>query len=206
MSFGTHRIWKKKLVDMINIQNREKILDIGCGTGDISIEVLNRKKNTNMFLGDLNLSMIEEGKRKNIFKKNKVNWININAEELPFNNNFFDKYIISFCLRNVTNIQKTLEESFRVLKDGGEFFCMEFSKVNQNSLNNIYNIYKNNLIPLMGKLVTKKMGAYNYLAESIDTFPNQDLLQKSLTKIGYFNVTYYNLFGGIVSIHKGWKI
>ena len=150
--------------------------------------------------------MIEEGKRKNIFKKNKVNWINTNAEELPFNNNFFDKYIISFCLRNVTNIQKTLEESFRVLKDGGEFFCMEFSKVNQNSLNNIYNVYKNNLIPLLGKIITKKTDAYNYLAESIDTFPNQDVLQKSLTKIGYVNVTYYNLFGGIVSIHRGWKI
>ena len=119
---------------------------------------------------------------------------------------YFDKYIISFCLRNVTDINKTLKESLRVLKEGGEFFCLEFSTVDLPVLNSIYSTYKNNFIPLLGQYITSQKNAYKYLSESINNFPNQEILSGKLAKTGYKEISYNNLFGGIVSIHKGWKI
>ena len=130
----------------------------------------------------------------------------MNAEELPFNDNYFDKYIISFCIRNITDIKKALKESFRVLKEGGEFFCLEFSKVDLPILNTFYKSYKNRIIPLLGKYVTTQNNAYKYLAESIDNFPDQKLFMEELNRSGYSQVSYDNLFGGIVSIHRGWKM
>ena len=205
MSFGTHRLWKKRLVELINIQNNQKILDIGSGTGDVGIKIAKQKKSVEIFLGDLNLSMLQIGKKKNNNEKN-VYWINMNAENLPFKNNYFDKCIMSFCLRNITDMDKALNESIRVLKSGGEFFCLEFSKINMPIIKYIYEKYKNKIIPLLGKYINNKEEAYKYLAESIGTFPNQDILCKKLIDIGYVNVSYYNLFNGIVAIHKAWKI
>jgi len=206
MSLGSHRLWKKELIELMNIQKGHKILDVGCGTGDIGIKILDAKKSNDIFLGDLNLSMIELGKKKQNLKKNNIKWINMNAEQLPFINNFFDKYVISFCLRNVTDIEKTLNESFRVLREGGEFFCMEFSKIKYPLLKKIYDSYKDKIIPHLGNIVANKFDAYNYLSESIDIFPEQEKLLKELKKIGFVNVSYHNLFGGIVSVHRGWKI
>ena len=205
MSFGTHRLWKKRLVELINIQNNQKILDIGSGTGDVGIKIAKQKKSAEVFLGDLNLSMLQIGKKKNNNEKN-VYWINMNAENLPFKNNYFDKCIMSFCLRNITDIDKALHESIRVLKSGGEFFCLEFSKINMPIIKYIYEKYKNKIIPLLGKYINNKEEAYKYLAESISTFPNQDILYNKLIDIGYVNVSYYNIFSGIVAIHKAWKV
>jgi len=206
MSFGAHRLWKKTLVEMINIQDNQTIIDVGAGTGDIGLKILSINKTVKVFLGDLNLSMIESGMKNNYLNNKNVKWINMNAEALPFNNNSFDKYIISFCLRNVTDIKKTLKESFRVLKEGSEFFCLEFSTVDLPILNIFYKSYKNSFIPFLGKYVTSQKNAYKYLSESIDNFPSQEILSEKLRKTGYKEVNYKNLFGGIVSIHKGWKI
>ena len=191
---------------MINIQDNQTIIDVGAGTGDIGLKISSKNNNAKVFLGDLNLSMIKSGMKNSYLNNKNVKWINMNSEELPFSNNIFDKYIISFCLRNVTDINKTLKESLRVLKEGGEFFCLEFSTVDLPVLNTFYNSYKNIIIPFLGKYVTSQKNAYKYLSESIDHFPNQEILSGKLVKTGYKEVSYNNLFGGIVSIHKGWKI
>ena len=206
MSFGTHRLWKRRLIEMINIQDNQTIIDVGAGTGDIGLKISSMNQKANIFLGDLNLSMIELGMKNKYLKNKNVKWINMNSEAMPFNNNSFDKYIISFCLRNVTDINKTLKESFRVLKEGGEFFCLEFSTVDSQVLNTIYNTYKKTFIPFLGQYITSQKNAYKYLSESIDHFPNQEILSGKLVKTGYKEVSYNNLFGGIASIHKGWKI
>ena len=206
MSLGTHRLWKKRLIEMINIQDNQTIIDVGAGTGDIGLKISSKNNNVKVFLGDLNLSMIKSGMKNSYLNNKNVKWINMNSEELPFSNNIFDKYIISFCLRNVTDINKTLKESLRVLKEGGEFFCLEFSTVDLPILNTFYNSYKNIIIPFLGEYVISQKNAYKYLSESIDHFPNQEILSGKLVKTGYKEVSYNNLFGGIVSIHKGWKI
>ena len=205
MSFGLHRLWKNRLVDLINLQKNQTIIDVGAGTGDIGLKILEKNKNTEIYLGDLNFNMLNYGKTKKLDCSN-IKLINLNAECLPFENNFFDKYLMSFCLRNVTSIKKTLGESFRVLKEGGEFYCLEFSEIESPFFKNFYNSYKNKFIPLIGNFITKKEYAYRYLVESIDKFPNQKNLQKNLFDIGYKKVKYYNLLNGIVSIHKCWKI
>ena len=205
MSFGLHRLWKKTLVDLINIQNKQKILDVGSGTGDIGLSIRKRNKLVKIFFSDLNLSMLKKGKKK-LYNKNNNYSINLNAENLPFKNDYFDKYIISFCLRNVTNIKKALRESFRVLKPGGEFYCLEFGTVNLPLFNYLYNKYKDGFIPFLGKHVANKEYAYKYLAESINKFPNQKIIEKELRNIGYYQVSIINLFFGIVVIYKGWKL
>ena len=127
-------------------------------------------------------------------------------QNLPFNENTFDHYIISFCLRNVTHIESVLFEALRVLKPGGGFYCLEFSKPQSQFINVIYNKYKSKIIPLMGKHIAKNEKAYKYLEESINNFPNQNTLLLKLKKIGFENTSVINLFNGIVSIHKGFKL
>ena len=204
MSFGTHRIWKKKFVDLVNPTKNEVIVDIGSGSGDIVKEMLKRKKNIRIDVVDLNKEMLNMGK-KNIINKN-VNFHLANAEELNFQNNFYDKYLISFCLRNITNIEKALCEAFRVLKPGGIFFCLEFSSPETLLISNIYKKYKSNFLPFAGKIISNNKAAYNYLSQSIDLFPNQEQLKNKLTEVGFINVSYTNLFNGIVCIHTGYKI
>ena len=204
MSFGTHRLWKSELTDLLNIQKRDKIIDVGSGTGDL-ISLISKKKLMNeLYSVDLNLEMLNFSKKK--FKDQNIKFIRANAENLPFRDNFFDKYIISFCLRNVTNINKTLLESFRILKPGGIFYCLEFSKPETNIMNKIYNNYKKNIIPWMGEKIAKNKKAYKYLEESITLFPDQNELLNHLKKIGFFETKYINIFNGIVAIHTGYKI
>ena len=205
MSFGTHRLWKKNLIEIMNIQNSDKIIDVGSGTGDL-VKVIQRKNpNVSITSIDLNFEMLKYG--KNNFANNKnINWINCNAEELPFKDNLFDKYIISFCLRNITYIDKALSEAMRILKPGGTFFCLEFSTPQSPLVNKIYKFYKKNIIPLIGEKIADNKRAYRYLEQSISQFPQQDVLLTNLKKIGYINASYTNLFDGIVCIHKATKI
>ena len=204
MSFGTHRLWKKRYVDLINPIDNEKIIDVGSGSGDIVKELLKRNNNIWIDVVDLNSKMIEIGKKK--IKNKKINFHINNAENLKFKNNIFDKYLISFCLRNITNLEESLSEAFRILKPGGKFFCLEFSKPESFFISKIYNKYKSNFIPFVGELISKNKSAYNYLSESIDLFPNQNELKYKLINAGFANVYYINLFNGIVSIHIGFKI
>ena len=205
MSFGTHRLWKKNLIEIMNIQNSDKIIDVGSGTGDL-VKIIQRKTpSVSITSIDLNFEMLKYG--KNNFADNKnINWINCNAEELPFKDDLFDKYIMSFCLRNITYIDKALSEAMRILKPGGTFFCLEFSTPQSPLVNRIYKFYKKNIIPLIGEKIADNKRAYRYLEQSISQFPQQDVLLTNLKKIGYINASYTNLFDGIVCIHKATKI
>ena len=207
MSFGTHRLWKKRLIEIMNISSNDRIIDVGSGTGDISKIIFKQNKNVSIYSVDLNLKMLNEAKKQfNDQQKKKIKFINANAENLPFENNFFDKYVISFCLRNITYIEKALHESFRVLKPGGIFYCLEFSKPTSSLIDFIYSKYKNKIVPLMGEKIANNRNAYKYLEESISHFPNQNILLNKINNVGFEKTSYINLFDGIVSIHIGFKI
>jgi len=207
MSFGSHRLWKKRLIEIMNIQKNEKVIDVGSGTGDLAKLILKENFYTKIYSIDLNMDMLLAGK-KSLDQKQKKNifFINANAEKLPFNDNYFDKYVISFCLRNITHFEKALSEAFRVLKPGGAFYCLEFSLPTTSVINKIYNKYKEKIIPIMGEKIANNKDAYKYLQESISEFPQQDVLLNLINKIGFEKTNYINLFDGIVCIHKGYKI
>ena len=207
MSFGTHRLWKKRLIEIMNINSNDKIIDVGSGTGDLTKIILKENKNALIYSVDLNLEMLNEAKKRfNEQQKKNIKFINANAENLPFENNFFDKYVISFCLRNITYIEKALHESFRILKPGGIFYCLEFSAPTSSVINKIYSKYKNKIVPFMGEKVANNKNAYKYLEESISQFPNQKILLDKINNAGFERTSYINLFDGIVSIHIGFKI
>ena len=203
MSFGAHRLWKKTFIDMVNPSSGDKIIDVGSGSGDLVLEILKRGLNLKIDMVDLNKAMLLEGKKR--IKNNNVKFFRQNAESLNFLDNTYDKYLISFCLRNVTDIDQSLKEAFRILKPGGQYYCLEFSRPNSFVLANIYSYYKSNVIPTFGKIFSNNRDAYNYLNESIDLFPNQDDLKKKIKTAGFKSVKYTNLFDGIVSIHTGYK-
>ena len=159
-----------------------------------------------IFVGRYQKSKILGFLGKKNLKNNHINFYLANAEELKFKNNIYDKYLISFCLRNITNIEKSLNEAFRVLKPGGKFFCLEFSRPESSFISIIYDKYKSIFLPLSGGIFTSNKEAYKYLSESIDLFPDQKDLKKKLMHVGFTNVSYFNLFNGIVSIHTGYKV
>ncbi|MBL6674755.1 MAG: ubiquinone/menaquinone biosynthesis methyltransferase [Alphaproteobacteria bacterium] len=203
MSFGAHRLWKKSFIDIVNPSAGDKIIDVGSGSGDLVLEILKRDLNLKIDMIDLNKKMLLEGKKR--IKNNNVKFFQQNAEKLNFLNNIYDKYLISFCLRNVTDIDQSFKEAFRILKPGGQYYCLEFSRPNSFVLANIYSYYKSNIIPTFGKIFSNNRDAYNYLNQSIDLFPNQDDLKKRIETAGFKSVKYTNLFDGIVSIHTGYK-
>ena len=204
MSLGVHRLWKKNLLSMMNPSNNQKLIDVACGTGDIAKLFLKYvNKPSNITCVDPNKHMIKKGKEKlNKFKN--LNWIIAPAEKLPVADNSFDFYTISFGLRNTKNINIALAEAYRVLKPGGRYFCLEFSKIQNESLNFVYKNYAK-LIPSIGQLIVGEKEPYEYLIQSINNFINQDELIELMKKNGFEKCTYRNLTGGIVSIHSGWK-
>ena len=205
ISLGIHRLWKKSLLNMMNPSQNQNLIDVACGTGDIAKLFLNYvNKRSQITCVDPNKHMINKGKEKlNNFKNLK--WIISTAEKLPLNDNKFDFYTISFGLRNTKNLNKTLAEAYRVLKPGGRYLCLEFSKIQNSDLEFIYKNYSK-LIPSIGKFVVGKEKPYKYLIKSIENFINQDELINLMKKNGFKKCTYRNLSGGIVSIHSGWKI
>ncbi len=186
MSFGAHRLWKKSFIDIVNPSAGDKIIDVGSGSGDLVLEILKRDLNLKIDMIDLNKEMLLEGKKR--IKNNNVKFFQQNAEKLNFLNNIYDKYLISFCLRNVTDIDQSFKEAFRILKPGGQYYCLEFSRPNSFVLANIYSYYKSNIIPTFGKIFSNNRDAYNYLNESIDLFPNQDDLKKRIETAGFKSV------------------
>ena len=203
MSFGAHRLWKKWFIDIVNPSSGEKIIDVGSGSGDLVLEILKRDLNLKIDMVDLNKAMLLEGKKR--IKNDNVKFFQQNAENLNFLDNIYDKYLISFCLRNVTDIDRSFKEAFRILKPGGQYYCLEFSRPNSFILEEIYSYYKSNIIPTFGKIFSNNRDAYNYLNESIDLFPQQDELKKKIESAGFKYVKYTNLFDGIVSIHTAYK-
>ena len=205
MSLGIHRLWKKSLIDCRNPQPGNLIIDVASGTGDLA-KIISEKNNNknNLCCVEPNKGMFEAGKRKLELFTN-IKWYLNSAEKLPFKENTFDFYSISYGIRNVTDINQCLSEARRVLKPGGRFFCLEFSTVQNEILNLLYKKYSK-LIPLIGKIVVGSEEPYDYLVNSIDKFYNQNELVDLLKKNSFSNVEFRNLSNGIYAIHSGWKI
>lgn len=211
MSFGAHRFWKDDFVS--NIPNlNSRILDMAGGTGDIAFKIKERAaaqgKNPDIVVCDINKDMLEICKTRAIDKNYLDNFETLvaDAEDLPFEDNSFDYYTISFGIRNMLCIERTLEEAYRVLKPGGKFLCLEFSRVQNDIMRPLYDFYSFNLIPNIGKTVTDNKDAYQYLAESISLFPDQEDFKTMIQEVGFENVQYKNLTFGVAAIHYGYKI
>jgi len=205
LSLGVHRSWKKNLIYWMKPSVNDKIIDVASGTGDLA--KLCSVKNNNMneiSCVEPNHEMLLAGKEK-LKKYKNISWFKAYAENLPFDENKFDLYIISFGLRNVSNLEKALREAHRVLKVGGRFYCLEFSKVENEILKSIYKQYSK-IIPKIGKLIVGSEKPYKYLTESIKRFHDQKHLQELMKRNGFSNVKYRNLSNGVAAIHMGWKI
>jgi demethylmenaquinone methyltransferase/2-methoxy-6-polyprenyl-1,4-benzoquinol methylase len=208
MSLGIHHLWKKEFVSMVKDPS-SKIIDVAGGTGDISFRLHQKAKalniSTDITICDINQHMLEVAEQKaidaNILSGLKFQCAD--AENMPFEDNIFDYYLISFGIRNVTNIDKALSEAHRILKPGGKFLCLEFSQVNNIILQKIYDLYSMNVIPKIGKFVANDEDSYRYLVESIRRFPNQQKFKQMISDAGFGNAHYKNLSCGIVAIHQG---
>ena len=205
MSFGIHRSWKRKLITTMNPSENQNLIDVGCGTGDIGkIYSDFTNHNSNILSTDPNEKMVEKGK-SNLKNYKNIEWKICAGEKLDTMSNSFDFYTISFGLRNTKDVRKTISEAHRVLKRGGRFLCLEFSKIDNYDLNFLYKQYSK-IIPLIGKYIVGDRDPYEYLIKSIDQFLNQDELLNIMKECNFENCTYTNLSGGIVAIHSGWKI
>jgi len=207
MSLGTHRLWKNYTIASSNVSKGDKVLDIAGGTGDLAIKF--RKKVGDLgkvILSDINGSMLEEG-RKNLINHGviDVDFIQANAESLPFEDNTFDCVSIAFGLRNITHKNIALKQMHRVLKKGGSLLVLEFSKVENEMLEKIYDAYSFNLIPKLGQFFANDEDSYQYLAESIRKHPDQETLKNMALDAGFSFCEYHNLTGGIVALHKAIK-
>jgi demethylmenaquinone methyltransferase/2-methoxy-6-polyprenyl-1,4-benzoquinol methylase len=205
MSLGIHRVWKDKFIDWMNPSNNSSLIDVASGTGDIAKLFSLRNKNLSMITCvEPNEDMFKKGK-ENLANFKNIKWIKSCAETLPSEDNMYDFYSISYGIRNVSDINKTLKEAYRVLKPGGRFMCLEFSKIDNELINFIYRNYSR-AIPALGKYIVGSSKPYEYLIDSIDAFYNQDQLLEIITKNGFTNAEYRNLSNGISAIHSGWKI
>lgn len=208
MSLGIHRLWKNSFIDWLAPKNGQKLLDVAGGTGDIAFRFLKSAgRGAHATVLDLTEPMLVEG-RKRAEAENyarQIDWIVGDAMALPFEDNHFDRYTISFGLRNVTRIEDALVEAYRVLDYGGRIMILEFSQLPDENLQWLYDRYSFNLIPLMGEIIAKDRDSYQYLVESIRKFPPQERLAQMMREAGFDNVTYRNQSFGIVAIHSGWK-
>lgn len=208
MSLGLHRVWKKDFVQRIPKKPGMKLLDVAGGTGDIALRFAkeNQSLKPHVTVYDLTQEMLDQG-RANAIDQNLyegIDWQQGMAEELPFEENTFDAYTISFGFRNVTDKSKVLAEALRVLKPGAPFLCLEFSQI-QGPLSPLYKAYAMQIIPLMGKVISQDKEAYRYLSESIERFPEADLVEQMIHKAGFEHVLYETFVQGLVAIHQGWK-
>ena len=208
MSLGIHRVWKESMLDWLAPRRGQSLIDVAGGTGDIALNFIKRAKSrANATILDLTESMMIEGKKKNIDlpEKSKVNWVCGDAMRMPFSNSTFDVYTISFGIRNVTDISKTLSEAYRVLKPGGRLMILEFSSVNNDLISWIYDKYSFNIIPKLGEFVSNDRESYQYLVESIRKFPNQEKFSEMIINEGFRKVKYRDLTFGIAALHSAWK-
>lgn len=208
MSFGIHRFWKKITIEYSSVRKGQKVLDLAGGTGDLTAKFSKLIGDEGLVvLADINESMLKVGRDKlrdkGLFKN--IEYVQANAEELPFTDNYFDCITISFGLRNVTDKEKALRSMWRVLKPGGRLLILEFSKPQYQILNKAYDLYSFSVLPLMGKIVANDANSYRYLAESIRMHPDQKTLKKMMEDAGFVDVKYHNMTGGIVALHTGFK-
>ena len=207
MSLGVHRLWKNYTIASSNVSNGDQVLDIAGGTGDLTIKYRKKVGPTGkVILSDINNSMLYEG-RKNLLNHGviDVDFVQANAESLPFKDNTFDCVSIAFGLRNVTDKDAALKQMCRVLKKGGTLLILEFSRVENQMLEKAYDFYSFNLIPKFGDFFANDEDSYQYLAESIRKHPNQETLKTMVLDAGFEFCEYHNLTGGIVALHKAIK-
>ena len=209
MTFVHQRTLKQIMINNFVPRKNFHLLDMACGTGDISFSFFERNKkilhNSKLTLCDINIDMLRMARRRK-FDDNIFDWICANAENIPIETDLVDAYTISFGLRNVTNVDAALQEAYRVIKPGGKFLCLEFGKVDSELLGKLYSIYSKKFIPTLGKLVTGNRGAYEYLINSINELPHQTTLFKKIKKCGFKKGNFINLFSGIVVLYYAWKI
>ncbi|MCA8869483.1 MAG: bifunctional demethylmenaquinone methyltransferase/2-methoxy-6-polyprenyl-1,4-benzoquinol methylase UbiE [Rhodobacteraceae bacterium] len=208
MSLGIHRLWKDAMMDWLAPQNGQHLLDVAGGTGDISFRFLKRAPKAHATVFDMTQSMLDEGRLRPeaVAQADRLEWICGDAMALPFADNSFDVYTISFGIRNVTRIPDAIAEAYRVLKPGGRFMVLEFSQIPNPALQWVYDRYSFNIIPPMGKIIANDRDSYQYLVESIRKFPDQENFAAMIRTAGFQNVKYRNLTMGIAALHSGWKI
>ena len=208
MSFGVHRLWKRFVIDLAGVRSGEKVLDVAGGTGDLSKEFAKAVGPKGLaILSDINAAMLGEG-RTRLADQGVVSApaVQLNAEQIPFAEGTFDCITIGFGLRNVTDKDKALASMTKSLKIGGRLLVLEFSKPLLEPLAKVYDTYSFKLLPLMGKLVANDADSYRYLAESIRMHPDQDTLKGMMERAGLGRVQVYNLTGGIVAVHRGFRL
>jgi demethylmenaquinone methyltransferase/2-methoxy-6-polyprenyl-1,4-benzoquinol methylase len=208
MSGGVHRLWKAELIDRLAPRPGLRLLDVAGGTGDIAQRVLDRARDAVVTVCDINESMLRRGRDRAIDggRLAGIDWICGDAEALPIADASVDAYTIAFGLRNVTHIDAALQEARRVLRPGGRFLCLEFSRVDGPLLNRIYDLYSFTVLPLLGQVVAGDREAYQYLVESIRRFPPQAELAGMMEAAGLEQVSYRNLTGGVAALHSGWRL
>lgn len=207
MSMGVHRLWKDTLINQLNPRPDMTLLDVGGGTGDIAFRFL-KAGGAHVSVCDINKEMLAVGRDRAIDKGvlTGIDWVCGNAESLPVPDNSMDAFTIAFCIRNVTHIDAALREAKRVLKPGGRFLCLEFSKVGLPLLEQLYDVYSFKILPVIGQVVASDRDSYQYLAESIRKFPDQDTFAAMIEEAGLGQVSYQNLTGGVAAIHSAWRL
>jgi demethylmenaquinone methyltransferase/2-methoxy-6-polyprenyl-1,4-benzoquinol methylase len=209
MSGGVHRLWKEALLDWLGPRPGIELLDVAGGTGDIALRLLDRLDGeAQVTLADINEAMLRTGRDRALDRGwlKEIVWTTADAERLPFPDRSFDAYTIAFGIRNVTHLDRVLAEAYRVLRPGGRFLCLEFSRVAIPALERVYDAYSFTVLPTLGRFVARDADSYRYLAESIRRFPDQETFASLIKAAGFGQVRYRNLSGGIAAIHSGWRL
>jgi demethylmenaquinone methyltransferase/2-methoxy-6-polyprenyl-1,4-benzoquinol methylase len=209
MSFGIHRIWKRFAVELAGIRRGQRILDLASGTGDLAARFAGLVGPDGLVvMTDINAAMLNQGRIRMADNGlvGNLAYTQVNAEHIPFPDNSFDCITIAFGLRNVTDKQQALNEMFRVLKPGGRVLVLEFSHPQGKPLKTVYDLYSFKLLPKIGKMVANDEESYRYLAESIRMHPDQETLKEMMEQAGLERCDYHNLTGGIVAVHRGFKL
>ena len=208
MSVGIHRVWKNAMMDWLAPRDGPQLLDVAGGTGDIAFRFLKRAPRARVTVCDMTESMLVEGRKRAEAETlaDRLGWVTGDAMALPFKDNSFDRYTISFGIRNVTRIPDALAEAYRVLRPGGRLMVLEFSQLPVPAMQWAYDRYSFNVIPVMGQLIANDRDSYQYLVESIRKFPDQDTFAAMIRDAGFDRVQYRNLSLGIAALHSGWKL
>jgi demethylmenaquinone methyltransferase/2-methoxy-6-polyprenyl-1,4-benzoquinol methylase len=208
MSLGIHRVWKDAMMDWLAPRPGQRLLDVAGGTGDVSFRFLARAGDAEAVVCDLTEPMLVEGRKRAEAEQmaNQLSWVVGDAMALPFPDNSFDVYTISFGIRNVTRPQDALAEAFRVLRPGGRLMVLEFSQIPNDLMQKAYDLYSFNIIPRLGEAIAGDRDSYQYLVESIRRFPDQGTFLQMIKDAGFENASYRNLSLGIAALHSGWKI